>query len=176
MPTFRDQVEDACVERLSPLALEGFVVRPMPDTGKELSRPSEKGRVTIAFARSYNGDSNSPGRPAMKTMGLAGQEQFVEFSCFIESPRLRGTSGVYYALEKCTTLLIGWQPLHGWTEISFMDEKFEDHNNGVFSFNLTFLTARYIVPAVTPDNNVGGLTPGDYPDTPPLFSEGCTNL
>lgn len=174
---YYSDVEDNIVARLAPLAGRGFVVQEFPDTEAARRRQSGKATITVAYNNSYYGDSNSPGRPALMTLGaMSGQEEFAEFMVTFVAARLRTQRGIYEAMDLAERLLLGWEPGSKSKKITFIKKQFVEHEDGRYVFALTLLTSRLVVEAKSETGQPGGLTPGDAPAEPPLFKEGETRI
>jgi hypothetical protein len=171
-----DEIEDGFVNRLAVLRTYEWEVQAFPDNKARFELQAGKPRITVAYNNSYYGDSNSPGRPAILSMGgTMAQEQFVEIVVAIESKSLRGPRGVYQGYEYIRTLLLGWSPSPEFRKASFLREEFEEHDAGRFKFSLVVLTSRLVIESQT-EIGPGGLNPEDDPETPPLFLEGSADI
>ena len=176
MISYFDTIEDAFVDRLCPLVDDyGYEVQALPDAKGELERPATRARVTVAYSGSRFGDKTSPGLPEILAVGIPFQEEFASFSIIIESDRRRGRGGCLEGLELTRRLLLGWEPAKGYGRVTAMDTKMVDYKDGFYAYELLLQTSRHIVPAITPQGEMGGLTEADYPpETSSPFVEART--
>lgn len=163
--TYIDELEDAYLTRLLPLSGDGYgyEVDILPDTQEGLEKPASQARITIAYGDSRFGDKTSPGLPEILAMGIPLQQEFISLGITIEADKRRGRRGVYEAYELVRRLLQGWEPLLGLGRTTIMTFKPVGFKDGYFVYEIIVQTTRMAAPAITAEQQMGGLTEADYP-------------
>lgn len=171
-PTPIERLEEAYALRLGALLDFGYEVQVMPEIRPEQSRPGPNSRITVGYSSSRFGDKTSPGRPEILSMGVPHEEEFLEFALTIESNRLRGVDGVYAALELCRRLLLGFEPIPGYRRTTFMRIEYVNYADNWFGFDCIISTSTHVVPAVTPESEMGAIFEDEAPTPEYTFLEG----
>jgi hypothetical protein len=171
METYQE-IEEAYALRLGPIIDYGFEVQVMPDVRAEITRPTRSSRLTVTYIKSRFGDETKPGRPEIRSAGTPHQEEHIELSIVVETDRRRGATGAYYAMEYIRRLLLGYEPLPGFGRTAFMRVEFMEYENSFYKYEIVISTSRHVVPAITPESEMGSILVEDAPTPEYTFLEG----
>ena len=111
-----------------------FDVRAMPDSQKDFAAVTTKTRVTVAYVGSaYD-------KPSGTASGAVHQQEHITLALYVEGRKLRGSGGVYEAIDKVKDGLLGYKPASGRTRLyisGYGDWTFENNVIGPF-LEMTF--------------------------------------
>lgn len=150
---FYDKLEDAIIERLSPLT-PAVEVEALPDTAAKMSRPFTKPRVTVAYRSSEFDREVVRGLPTQFATSTAVQDEYASVEVVIQARTVRGDAGCHAIKNAVFQLLFGWEPkliadaLPHWSKLTVESYRFveQDEKAGLFTYAATFITRSMSVP------------------------------
>lgn len=135
---FVDDMVLAIVERLR-TAVPSLLADPFPDNPESYRLYHPKGAALVVYGGSQYGEPEA--------VGILVQERRAEFDVMVLLRNLRGPEGANAHLDAIRLALTGFRLPWGGSKLRPVRDRFVDHDNGVWRFELTFAA---VVPAIEP--------------------------